>query len=62
MATACRTIAALIDFQTEAVAEASAEELATPSTQRLALLAPLLLAATLAATPSVPAPAELLTT
>ncbi len=56
----CRTMAALIDLQARSVAEASPDELATPSTQRLALLAPLLLAATLAATPSVPAPPELL--
>jgi uncharacterized protein len=55
----CRVMAALIDYQVQAAASVSAEELATPSTQRLALLAPLLLAATLAATPSVPAPAEL---
>jgi len=61
-ASACRTMTALIDIQVQAFAEVSAEELATPSTQRLALLAPLLLAATLAATPSVPAPAELLAT
>ena len=33
-------------------------DLATPSIQRLMLLAPLLLGALLAATPSVPAPAE----
>ena len=54
------TIAALIDFQVRAFAEVRAEDLATPSTQRLSLLAPLLLGATLAATPSVPAPAEVL--
>jgi hypothetical protein len=57
----CETIAALIDFQVGAFAEASAEQLATPSTSRLELLAPLLLGATLAATPSVPVPAEALT-
>lgn len=52
----CRTMGELIDLQAEAAAGASAEELATPSTQRLAMLTPLLLAAALAATPSVPAP------
>jgi hypothetical protein len=57
----CRVMAALIDRQTEAAAAASTDELATPSTRRLALLAPLLLAATLAVTPSVPAPVELAT-
>ena len=57
----CETIAALIDFQIRAYAGVSAEELATPSTSRLELLAPLLLGATLAATPSIPVPAEALT-
>jgi hypothetical protein len=57
----CRVMAALIDHQTEAAAAAGSDELATPSTRRLALLAPLLLAATLAVTPSVPAPVELAT-
>jgi predicted TIM-barrel fold metal-dependent hydrolase len=56
----CETIAALIDFQLRAFAEIGAEDLATPSTQRLSLLAPLLLGATLATTPGVPAPAEAL--
>jgi hypothetical protein len=55
-AATCRTITELIGLQTEAIAEVAAKDLATPSTQRLALLTPLLLAATLAATPSVPAP------
>ncbi len=55
----CRVMAALIEFQAQAAAAVSPDELTTPSTGRLALLAPLLLAATLAATPSVPAPAEL---
>lgn len=55
-ATACRTMSELIGLQNEAVAEVAAKDLATPSTQRLALLTPLLLAATLAATPSVSAP------
>jgi hypothetical protein len=59
-AAACRTMTELIDLQAESIAEVSAKDLATPSTQRLALLTPLLLAATLAATPEVPAPAELL--
>jgi uncharacterized protein len=52
----CRTMTELIGLQNESIAEVAAKELATPSTQRLALLTPLLLAATLAATPSVPAP------
>jgi hypothetical protein len=56
-AATCRTIAELIALQAESLAEVSAKELATPSTQRLALLTPLLLAALLAATPRVPAPA-----
>jgi hypothetical protein len=57
-ATTCRTIAALIDFQVRAFADVSAEDFATPSTQRLSMLAPLLLGAALAATPTVPAPGE----
>ncbi len=57
----CETIAALIDIQIGAFAEVSAEQLAVPSTSRLELLAPLLLGATLAATPGVPIPAEALT-
>ncbi len=59
-AATCRTITELIDLQARSIAEVSAKDLATPSTQRLAMLTPLLLAATLAATPAVPAPAELL--
>jgi uncharacterized protein len=59
-AVTCETVAALIDFQLRAFAQVSAEDLATPSTQRLSLLAPLLLGATLAATPAVAAPAEVL--
>jgi predicted TIM-barrel fold metal-dependent hydrolase len=55
-AAACLTLRELIGLQAEAIAEVGAKELATPSTQRLALLSPLLLAATLAATPDVPAP------
>jgi hypothetical protein len=53
----CRAIAALIDLN-EQVASAPTD-LTTPSPQRLAALGPLLLAATLAATPRVPVPAEL---
>ncbi len=53
----CRAMAALIDLN-EQMAGAAAD-LTTPSPQRLAALGPLLLAATLAATPSVPVPAEL---
>ena len=55
-AATCWTMSELIGLQMESLAEVAAKELATPSTQRLALLTPLLLAATLAATPSVPAP------
>ena len=50
----CRAMAALIDLG-EQMASASAD-LTTPSPQRLAALGPLLLAATLAATPRVPVP------
>lgn len=53
----CRAIAALIDLN-EQVASTPAD-LTTPSPQRLAALGPLLLAATLAATPRVPVPAQL---
>ncbi|MBO0746758.1 MAG: amidohydrolase family protein [Acidimicrobiaceae bacterium] len=55
----CRKIAGLIAAQARSFADVSPEELTAPSTQRLALLAPLLLATVLAVTPSVPAPAEL---
>jgi predicted TIM-barrel fold metal-dependent hydrolase len=55
-AATCRTMTELIGLQMESIAEVAAKDLATPSTQRLALLTPLLLAATLAATPDVPAP------
>jgi len=55
-AATCATISELIGLQAQSIAEISAEDLATPSTQRLALLTPLLLAALLAATPGVPAP------
>jgi uncharacterized protein len=57
----CRIMAALLDHQAEAAASVSPEDLATPSTRRLGLLAPLLLVATLAETPSVPAPVALAT-
>ena len=50
----CRAMAALIDLG-EQMASASTD-LTTPSPQRLAALGPLLLAATLAATPRVPLP------
>jgi hypothetical protein len=53
----CRAMAALIDLG-EQMASASTD-LTTPSPQRLAALGPLLLAATLAATPRVPVPAAL---
>ena len=53
----CRAMAALIDLG-EQMALASTD-LTTPSPQRLAALGPLLLAATLAATPRVPVPPAL---
>jgi predicted TIM-barrel fold metal-dependent hydrolase len=53
----CRAMAALIDLNQQA-ADAGVD-LTAPSPQRLAALGPLLLAATLAATPSVPVPAAL---
>jgi uncharacterized protein len=55
----CRTMGALLDLQTQAFADVTEEDLAAPSVERLTLLAPLLLAGTLAATPAVPAPTEL---
>jgi predicted TIM-barrel fold metal-dependent hydrolase len=55
-AAACTTMSELIGVQMESLAEVAAKDQASPSTQRLALLTPLLLAALLAATPSVPAP------
>jgi uncharacterized protein len=58
----CRTMGELIAFQVRSFDGVSAEELAAPTTQRLALLAPLLLATVLAVTPSVPTPAELVAT
>jgi uncharacterized protein len=56
-AATCRAMAALIDLGEQIVATPA--DLAIPSPQRLTALAPLLLAATLAATPRVPLPAEL---
>jgi hypothetical protein len=55
----CRAMAALIDLHEQVTSGVTAAELASPSPRRLAALGPLLLAATLAATPRVPAPAEL---
>jgi hypothetical protein len=51
-------MAALIDLHEQATRGLGPAELASPSPQRLLALGPLLLAATLAATPRVPAPAE----
>jgi hypothetical protein len=59
-AATCGRVTELIGLQMKSLAEVAANDLATPSTQRLALLTPLLLAATLCATPSVPAPSSLL--
>jgi len=58
----CRKMADLIAFQVRSFVDVSPEELAAPSTQRLALLGPLLLATVLAVTPSVPAPGEFVAT
>jgi predicted TIM-barrel fold metal-dependent hydrolase len=55
----CRAMAALIDLHAQAAGGLTPAELASPSPRRLAALGPLLLAATLATTPRVPAPAEL---
>ncbi len=55
----CRAMAALIDLHEQATSELAPAELASPSPRRLAALGPLLLAATLAVTPSVPAPVGL---
>lgn len=55
-AATCATVSELIGLQAESIAEVRAKELAIPSTQRLALLTPLLLAALLTVTPRVPAP------
>ena len=54
----CRAVAALIDLD-ERLSAAGQQDLTTPSPQRLAALGPLLLAATLAATPRVPVPTQL---
>jgi hypothetical protein len=56
----CRTIAGLIDLNGR-LSSAGQPDLTTPSPQRLAALGPLLLAATLAATPRVPVPTEFAT-
>jgi hypothetical protein len=58
----CRKMGDLIAFQARSFVDVSPEELAAPTTQRLALLAPLLLATVLAVTPSVPAPREFVAT
>jgi uncharacterized protein len=55
----CRVIAALIDLNERRAAASG--DLTTPSPQRLVALGPLLLAATLAATPRVPVPVEFAT-
>jgi hypothetical protein len=55
-AEACAVIASLIDVSAEATA--GLDDLTIPSPQRLAALGPLLLAATVAATPRAPVPAE----
>ena len=56
-ATTCRAMAALIELNEQLAGGLT--DLTTPSPQRLAALGPLLLAATLAATPRVPIPAAL---
>lgn len=55
----CGAMAGLIDLHEQATRGVGAAELASPSPQRLLALGPLLLAATLAATPRVPVPAGL---
>jgi hypothetical protein len=52
----CTVMASLIDVSAQAAG--SLEDLTAPSPQRLAALGPLLLAATVAATPRAPLPAE----
>ena len=52
----CRAMASLIDLHEQATRGVDRAELASPSPQRLLALGPLLLAATLAATPRVPVP------
>jgi predicted TIM-barrel fold metal-dependent hydrolase len=56
----CHAIAGLIDLHGR-LAATGQQDLTIPSPQRLAALGPLLLAATLAATPRVPVPAQLAT-
>jgi hypothetical protein len=56
----CRAMAALIDLYGR-LAAAGQPDLTMPSPERLAALGPLLLAATLAATPRVPVPTQLAT-
>jgi hypothetical protein len=56
----CRAMAALIDLNGH-VATGEQPDLTLPTPERLAALGPLLLAATLAATPQVPLPAQLAT-
>jgi predicted TIM-barrel fold metal-dependent hydrolase len=56
----CRAMAALIDLNGR-VATGEQPDLTLPTPERLAALGPLLLAATLAATPRVPLPAQLAT-
>lgn len=52
----CRAMAALIDLHEQATRGVDRAELSSPTPQRLLALGPLLLAATLAATPRVPVP------
>ena len=56
----CRAMARLIELN-ERMSAAGQRDLTTPSPERLAALGPLLLAATLAATPRVPVPSQLTT-
>lgn len=58
-ATVCRAIAGLLEAQRAILAGQEASALAGPSPRRPVLLAPLLLAATVAKTPSIAVPAEL---
>jgi uncharacterized protein len=58
-AAVCRTIEGLLQAQLAILADHDASALAGPSPRRPALLAPLLLAATVARTPAVAVPAEL---
>jgi uncharacterized protein len=58
-AATCRAVATLLDMHAEVVAAQDPATLGTPSAQRAVLLGPVLLAATIARTPGVPLPAEL---